>query len=130
MGELDGDIDYTPLTETVQALSKGEASPGDFREQLLDAVVLLPLRMPAEGEEGDPQPLTVQVGEEPMILAFTQPSAKLAAKVAEVTSTFAPAKARLVITGLQPGFGLLVESEDGAVGIRPEEVKDLQALLG
>lgn len=129
MTDLDGDIDYAPLTDTVRALSKGETTQSDFREKLLEAVLVLPLRMPAEGEQTSPQPLTIKVGEEAMILAFTQPSQKLAAKVAEVTKTFAPADASLVITGLQPGFGLLVEAEDGAVGIRPDEVRELQEII-
>ena len=129
MADLDGDLDYAPLTETVVALTKGDATQADFRRALLEGVLLLPFRMPAEGEQAPPQPLTVQVGEEHMILAFTHPSQELAKKVAQVTKSFAPAKAAVVIAGLQPGFGLLVEAEGGAVGVRPAEVQELQEAL-
>lgn len=123
------EIDYSPLTDVVNALGRGEQPPAEFNETLLASTIVMPLRVNPNDPTVSPEPLTVEAQGNKLVLCFTEPSPKLAAKVAEATKTFAPVKAALVIKGLGEGFGLLVEAEDGAVGIREEEVKQLKATL-
>ena len=123
------EIDYAPLTDVVNALGRGEEPPAEFNATLLDATLVMPLRMNEEDPTASPEPLTVEAQGEKLVLCFTEPSPKLAAKVAEATQTFAPVKAALIIKGLGEGFGLLVEAEEGAVGIRKEDLAGLKASL-
>lgn len=123
------DIDYSPLTDVVNALGRGEQPPAEFNETLLKSTIVMPLRVNEAEPTASPEPLTVEAQGHKLVLCFTEPSPKLAAKVAEATKTFAPVKAALVIKGLGEGFGLLVEAEDGAVGIREDEIKQIKATL-
>lgn len=131
MSEQDSnqEIDYKTLTDAVSGLSSGEVSQEDFQSALLSGVLVLPLRMQSDNPEAPSAPLTVQVGDEPMVLAFTEPAEELAAKVAEVTNTFAPVPVQVIVKGMQSGFGLLIESTGGAVGVRKEEIDELKKLL-
>ncbi|MGO1496703.1 SseB family protein [Agrococcus casei] len=123
------EIDYAPLTDVVNALGRGEEPPAEFNATLLDSTLVMPLRMNEEDPSASPEPLTIEAQGNKLVLCFTEPSPKLAAKVAEATQTFAPVKAALIIKGLGEGFGLLVEAEEGAVGIREEDLAELKASL-
>ncbi|HIY66240.1 MAG TPA: hypothetical protein H9830_08200 [Candidatus Agrococcus pullicola] len=132
MSEQDGnqEIDYSTLTNAVSGLASGDVTQEDFQAALIEGILVVPLRM-QEDDPGSPSaPLTVQVRDEPMVLAFTEPAEELAAKVAEVTQTFAPVPVKLIVKGMQPGFGLLIESTGGAVGVRAEEIEQLKTLIG
>lgn len=123
------EIDYKTLSDAVSGLSAGDVSQEEFQSALLNGILVLPLRMQSDDPNAPSAPLTVQVGDDAMVLAFTEPAEELAAKVQEVTNTFAPVPVKVVVKGMQPGFGLLIESKNGAVGVRKEEVDELKKLL-
>lgn len=131
MSEQDNnqEIDYKTLSDAVSGLSAGDVSQEEFQAALVKGILVLPLRMQSDDPEAPSAPLTVQVGDDAMVLAFTEPAEHLAEKVKEVTNTFAPVPVDVVVKGMQPGFGLLIESASGAVGVREEEIEELKKLF-